>query len=361
MFGNLDKMKGSFLILLILLIFSATILAEELEELGNFIGLEEIVGLALEKNLDLKLAVLNLEDARIEYKKAQLNNLLNNSRLLELQSELSMVQAEENYKDIKNDVVLDIISKYLELISISQQIVTTEKEVYLEEKRVEEVEAQVEVGYKSSLDLFEQETFHLLAVNSLEKLKGDLDQEIREIKQKISLDTESNILLTDLVKPEIWTVSKEDMSLAVLSSAVVDIQAKQLEVAKNDLQKARISGIADLDLKKKELALERAELELKKEKQNIQNNINNAYFQYEQMAKNMNMAEKSLIQAEEHYKIILEQNEAGIISNNDLLSSELSLYKAKDEFINSISNYYIAVLKLRQEMGMELEVSISNE
>src|SRR5690554_1007551 len=155
-------MKGSFLILLILLIFSATILAEELEELGNFIGLEEIVGLALEKNLDLKLAVLNLEDARIEYKKAQLNNLLNNSRLLELQSELSMVQAEENYKDIKNDVVLDIISKYLELISISQQIVTTEKEVYLEEKRVEEVEAQVEVGYKSSLDLFEQETFHLL-------------------------------------------------------------------------------------------------------------------------------------------------------------------------------------------------------
>src|SRR5690554_3413532 len=130
----------------LLILFTSTVFA--VESKGS-IGLDEIVDLALEKNIDLELAGLNLEDARVDYRKAQLNNLLNNSRLLELQSELGMVQAEENYKDIKDGVVLDIISKYLELISISQQIVTAEKEVYLEEKRVEEVEAQVEVGYKS--------------------------------------------------------------------------------------------------------------------------------------------------------------------------------------------------------------------
>ena len=40
--------------------------------------------------------------------------------------------------------------------------------------------------------------------------------------------------------------------------------------------------------------------------------FNNAYHQYNQAVKNMNMAENSLLQAEEHYKIIKEQNEAGL-------------------------------------------------
>ena len=64
-------------------------------------------------------------------------------------------------------------------------------------------------------------------------------------------------------------------------------------------------------------------MELEKERQNQEMKFNNAYHQYNQAVKNMNMAETSLLQAEEHYKIIKEQNEAGFVSNNDLLASEL--------------------------------------
>src|SRR5690606_15525893 len=147
--------------------------------------------------------------------RSQLNNLLTNSRLVELQSELYLVQAEENYKNIKKSVILDIINNYLRLISLNQQIETAEKEVELERNRVEEVEAQVKLGYKSSLDLFTQETSYQAAVNDLEKIKWDLEQSRREIRHKLALAEGREIVLLELVKPEIWTVAEEDVSRVI--------------------------------------------------------------------------------------------------------------------------------------------------
>ena len=349
-------MKRTFLLFsvsFILLIFSVFAVASE-----NAVGLDEIVALALEKNIDLKLAELSLEEAKVEYRKAQLNNLLTNSRLVELQSELYLVQAEENYKNTKNAVILDIINNYLRLISLKQQIETAEKEVELEGNRVEEVEAQVKLGYKSSLELFTQESSYQAAVNALEKLKGDLEQSNREIRYKLALDAGTEIVLIEPVKPEIWTVSEEDISLSASSNTVLDIREQQVEVARGELERARIAGLAELEIRKKELALAKAELELEKERQNQEMKFNNAYHQYNQAVKNMNMAENSLLQAEEHYKIIKEQNEAGFVSNNDLLASELSLYKARDMFTGAIADYYTALIQLQQLLGMELEVDL---
>ncbi|NLJ84604.1 MAG: TolC family protein, partial [Halanaerobiaceae bacterium] len=171
--GEKDIKKIFLLFSVLFIFFTTSIIAFASDDV---IGLDEIVALALEKNADLKLAEINLEDAKIEYRKEQLNNLLTNSRLVELQSELYLVQAEENYKNIKKSVILDIINNYLRLISLNQQIETAEKEVELERNRVEEVEAQVKLGYKSSLDLFTQETSYQAAVNDLEKIKWDLEQ-----------------------------------------------------------------------------------------------------------------------------------------------------------------------------------------
>lgn len=349
-------MKRVFLLsLALLVVFSAIVFAADS---GKRVGLAEMVSLALEKNIDLKLAEISLEDAKIEYKRAQLNNLLTNSRLVELQSELQMVQAEENYKNTRNAVLMDIVNNYLRISSLQQQLLTAEKEVQLEGKRVEEVAAQVKLGYKSSLELFSQESSYQSAINGLEKLRGDLEQTIRDLRQKLALDAEVEISILELGKPEIWEVDEEDLSLAASSSTLLEIRAGQVEIARSDLERARVSGTAEMEIRKKELALARAELELEKERQNQELKINNAYHQYTQAVKNMNMAEKSLLQAEEHYKIIKEQNEAGFVSNNDLLSSELSLYKARDYYQSAISNYYLAMMQLQQAMGRELEVDL---
>jgi outer membrane protein TolC len=351
-----NKRKPVFFLFIVLItLFTGRLFAEE-----KLIGLGELLELVLENNIELKLAELNLEDAGLDYKKAELNNLMSKSRLIKLQNELQMAYARKSFKDTRDGIIMDIISKYLDLININYQILTAEKEVYLEEKRVEEVKAQVEVGYKSSLELFEQETRYLSAVNSLERLRGVREQKTRELKQKAVLDDEYEIKLIELKKPEIWIVTEESVLEEALNSEILAIREKQVEIAENDLLRAKISGIPELDLKKKELGQKKAALELEKERQNIENNARNTYFQYEELVKNMNMAEKSLFQAEEHYRIIKEQNKAGLVSNNDLLSSELSFYKAQSYFIESIINYYKGVLELQRVMCQDLEVEINN-
>jgi len=354
-----DKIKGTIILLLFVLLCTSSILAVDNK---NVVDLQEIIERALQENIDLQLAELNLEDARLNYKKNQLDNLLSSSRLFELQSELDKIQAEENYKDIRDNLILEVISDYIDIISNEQQLITAQKEVELEEKRVEEVRAQVEVGYKGSLELFEQENDHLAAVNSMEKLKDEMAQKLQELKQKIAIDNNSKIKLVKLVKPEIWAVSEEDvLNTAISNNAVVEIKKKKVILAENDLKKAKVSDTPELDLRKKEIILEKAHLELTQEEQNLVNDVQIKYIQYKQAVKNINMAEKSVIQAEGHFKIIKEQNNAGLVSKNDLLSSELSLYEAENEFVESIINYYISKLNIQKVMGMELEVNLDYE
>lgn len=355
----MDKVKRVFILLLFVFFCTSSVIAVESE---NTVNLQEIIERALQENIDLQLAELDLEDAGLNYKKSQLDNLLSSSRLLELQSELDKIQAEEDYQDFRDNLILEVISNYINIISINQQLLTAQKEVELEKKRVEEVRAQVKVGYKGSLELFEQETDHLEAVNSIEKLKDEMAQKLQELKQKIAVDSDTRIKLIKLVKPEIWSVTEEDVLAAAKSNnAVVEIKKQEVILAKNELEKAEVSDTSVLDLRKKEIILEKAHLELTQEVQNLENDVQNKYIQYKQAVKNINIAENFLIQAEGHYKIIREQNKAGLVSKNDLLSSELSLYEAKNEFIESIKNYYISKLNLQEVMGLKLEVNLKYE
>ena len=67
------------------------------------------------------------------------------------------------------------------------------------------------------------------------------------------LDDEYEIKLIELKKPEIWIVTEESVLEEALNSEILAIREKQVEIAENDLLRAKISGIPELDLKKKEL------------------------------------------------------------------------------------------------------------
>lgn len=355
---NLARAKRILYIFLCLIIFSSTTLASREEK---HLSLEEIVELVLEEDINLKLAALDLEDAKIEHKKSQLSNLFSNSRLVELQSELQMIQAEENYLNYKAGVILDVVTEYLKMCGINQKITTAEKEKYLEKKRFEEVEAQVKVGYKGSLELFEHEINHLIAVNTLENYKDDVEEKSRKLKQQLDSEKEYVIKKIELKKPNLWFISKEDAYNEALTSRILEIRARQVEVVKSDIEKAKISGIPTLDLQKKEIALEHAQLQLDKERQNLENAFEDAYFRYEQAIKNMDMAKKTMMQYEGHLKIISEQRAAGLVSNNDFLFAELNMYKAKDGLTSSIIDYHVSRLVLQRVMGVELEVDFASE
>ena len=103
-----NKRKPVFFLFIVLItLFTGRLFAEE-----KLIGLGELLELVLENNIELKLAELNLEDAGLDYKKAELNNLMSKSRLIKLQNELQMAYARKSFKDTRDGIIMDIISKY---------------------------------------------------------------------------------------------------------------------------------------------------------------------------------------------------------------------------------------------------------
>ena len=351
----LKKPRLILIVFLVTLLFSTALIAE-----SNDLGLNQIIELALEENLDLEMANLNLEDARIDHSKNQLNNLISNSRLFELQSELQLLQAEENYNSVRNSVILNIIDSYIKIVKSDQEILSAEKELALEARKIEEVKAQVEVGYKGTLELFEQETKHLAASNSLERIKYQREQQLRELKQKIGKENIA-IEFIDLVIPQIWEVTEDEvLAVAIENNTSIEIRDKQLNLAKSDLERAKVSGTAELELKQKKIAFDRAELNLIQEKQGFENSLKNIHFQYNQAVNNLEMTKKFLSQSRNNFDIIKEQFEAGLVSRNDMLSSELQVYYSENNLISSIISYYTSVLQLQEAMGLELEVNIED-
>lgn len=347
------------MVMVLIILSSVSVLAE-----GNQLGLGEIINRALKENVDLKLAELNLEEARINFKKSNLQNLMTNSKLQDLMAKLQMVQADENYRTQKNSIIIDIASKYLDIVKLNQQLKTNEKEVKLEERKVEKVKAEVEVGYKGNLDLFNQQTIYQDTVNALEMNQGSKKQKIKVLKQKAGVDNEANfnIKIISLNKPEKWNITEDKaVNMALKNNSIIEIRQKQVTVAEVDLDRAKIGGTPELDLKQKEIALKRSRLNLIREKQNIENSVQTQFFQYKQSLKSLNIADQRVIQAREQYKIIREQHQAGLVSRNDLLTAEVNVLKAEEGYTTALINYYINKLRLQDLIGIKLEVNITSE
>ncbi|GAJ02584.1 unnamed protein product [marine sediment metagenome] len=97
--------KGTILFLVIFFIFSGVLFAAELKEMD----LSQAINLALKNNLNLKIANLDLENAQIDYEKTKANNLLTESRYIQLQGDLGLLQAKDNYTQIRNQVIIDVV------------------------------------------------------------------------------------------------------------------------------------------------------------------------------------------------------------------------------------------------------------
>jgi len=55
--------------------------------------------------------------------------------------------------------------------------------------------------------------------------------------------------------------------------------------------------------------------------------------------------------AEEGLRIATESYKAGVIKNSELLAAQLSLTRARTEYINAVNAYYLSLAELRRELG----------
>ena len=346
--------KGIILFLILFFIASGGLFAEETKEMN----LSQAINLALENNLNLKIANLDLENAQIDYQKTKANNLLTESRYIELQGDLGLLQAEDNYTQTRNEVIIDVVQKYLQLNQAKKNITAKSKEAELEKNLLEEVKAQVKAGHKGNLDLLRQENRYHNAVFDLEKASDDYHQSFREFKLELGLNNQEGegFNLVEVDYPIVWQIDEEEaLKKAIENSFILELRERQIELAKVDLERAEVAASPELDLQKIRNNIELANLNFNKTQKELANSIRKQFYAYKQSINSLDLSRQNLNQAQENNSIIIDQVKAGLKTKNDLLSAEISLLQAEYNLNSAILNYYTAKLTMQKLIGQKIE------
>lgn len=346
--------KGTILFLVIFFIISGALFAAETKE----INLSQAINLALENNLNLKIANLDLENAQIDYQKTKADNLLTESRYIELQGDLGLLQAKDNYNQIRNEVIIDVVQKYLQLNQAKKNITAKNKETELERNLLEEVKAQVKAGHKGNLDLLQQENKYNNAVFDLEKANDDYHQSFRELKVELGLNNEEGeeFNLVEVDYPKVWQIDEEEaLKKAIENSFILELRKRQIELAKVDLERAEVAVSPELDLRKLKNNIELANLNFNKTQKELANSIRKQFYAYKQTINSLDLSRQNLNKAQENNSIIIDQVKAGLKTKNDLLSVEISLLQADYNLNSAILNYYTAKLTMQKLIGQKIE------
>ena len=346
--------KGTILFLIILFIFSGGLFAAEPEE----INLSQAINLALENNLNLKIANLDLENAQIDYQKTKANNLLTESRYIELQGDLGLLQAKDNYTQTRNQVIIDVVQKYLQLNQAEKNITTKSKEAELEKNLLEEAKAQVKAGHKGNLDLLRQENKYNNAVFDLEKANDDYHQSFREFKLELGINNQEGeeFNLVEVGYPKVWEIDEEEaLKKAIENSFILELRKRQIELAKVDLERAEAAASPELDLRKLRNNIELANLNSTQTQKELANSIRKQFYAYKQSINGLDLSQQNLNQAQENNSIVIDQVKAGLKTKNDLLLAEISLAQAEYNSNSAILNYYTNKLTMQKLIGRKIE------
>ncbi len=334
------------LIMIFLLLFTPTIMAEAVE-----LNLDKALEMTLKDNLSLKIAQKNLESKEIQFEKSKAKNLLNQSNYNELQAEYSYINAEKSYIDTAHNLLNQTVQQFVNILLKEKNLAIVEKQIILNERLLDETKAQYEVGEKSQLDILEQQIELNDFLQQKEELANEYEQLKTELKVHLGINKDDEIRLSELKEPKMIEIDEQQISeTAFKNSWEVKLNELNLELAEVDKKRKEIVSSSELDKKLTDITVETAQLQLEKQKEDIKNKSRELYDQISNLESNIGLQKDKIQKAKENYKILVEQNNAGLITKNDLYHGEISMLQAEQQLYSSYMNYYIQAQQLENFM-----------
>lgn len=347
------KKKTFLLFMLLVFGFSQVSLGAEIRKLS----LEEAWDMGLQSNYELKIAELRMENARLDSEKNKADNILAASRYSDLQVEMNLIQAESNYTQTKDQVLLTIAQKYLEILKTKQERKLKKKQVEYEEKSLKDLEIQVEKGYKTRIELLRQENTYHNALLSLKKVEDNYYQLSRDFKAKLGLKGNSEIELVEVPTPASWYFHEEEaVELAIKNSLALKALNLQIEMAKIEVERAKVNLQVEWEQKKLENNLDLAVLNEEQTRWELINSVYKQYTSVSQAKEELTLNRTHLAMVKKNYQLVQQQKKAGLISQLEQISAEVELLQAEYQAQIAVASFYQEKWKLQQVLGFELEV-----
>ncbi len=317
--------------------------------------LSSVIDRALKNSTELKIATLKLSNAQIDYKKTQANNLLTQSKSVELQGEISLLNAQDSYYNTRYQLILSIVNEAVDMVKDEVLINLNQKQVELYEKNLKSTKAQVDAGYKGELDLLSSQNKYDNACFSLQKAKDKYKEDKRKLFEDLVIPLDKKVKIS-LEEPHIPKIEIGRLiDLVIKNSLILKIRELNVELASINLEKAQKVETPALDLERLKNEVTLSKLLLEKEKKDLLSSFYNKYFLFTQAVSNLSIAKNNLKEKQESYDIIQKQYKAGLKTELDLTQAEVNLLNAMYNNISAIGSYWNAKFALEKFIGKALE------
>lgn len=353
----MQKLKKSLfrIFLVLLLVSGGSVYADDIKTLT----LHEALNITLEENLGIKIAEVVLENAKLDYQKTLANNLIHESISAQIEAEIGLLNATEQYQESKEQVVNNLLVSYFDLLMLKVDLQIQEKQVELSKRLLKELEDQVLAGYKGQLELSEKSYDYKKQVFAYQRGVANYRQLCSELCLQLELE-ETELDLVQLETPELWQITEEELWKTVQKENL-KIKISELKIQLNEYYQLNTETVEtpDLELKKTRNNLKLANLDYANTLDNLKLTTMKLYDNYQQTLLDLELSELNLETAEQNLKIMEAQFAAGLKTTNDLWQAEIEFLESKSNYQSMITDFYTSQVKLQQRMGWESEVVVS--
>ena len=396
------------------------------------ITLDEVLNISLQKNLDIATSDYEYKESKESYNQSKSSflpkldlsysynnrdeiitgsqikedstglakisyNLFNGfSDISSLNSSKYLKDASRYYlKAMKQDILLDTKTAYLNYLNNKKSLKTVEESYKLFEKQYLDAKSQYEQGLISKNDLLKVEVNLLDSKQNVVSAKGNLrisksllsnilggydlsNESIEEISEiELRFDTLANQIFdnrSELKALELNLRSVKELSFGANSSFMpaVDASLGYYKYGDNESLNGRANypdtqevinitaswnlynGSYDAsELKKKTIQVKKASIALEKTKLDIKLQYENALTNYDVSKLNYESSKLALKQAQENYKIVNDRFKEGLSDNTDLIDANYLLTQAKQKYSKSYYDKYLAIATIKRVLEIE--------
>ncbi len=339
-----------------ILLFSIGVSAQQTQQAEiKKLNLEESINIALENNLDLKMARCNVNLQEVEYEQAQANNLLQASILNLRNAEFSLKQAKNNLEETRRQVILDVMDAYFQVLRAKRDVEIEKMSFQEAQENFEIVKNKFSLGDASRKDLLQAEINLFSAKFNLKKAEHQLEIARIDFNKVLGLPLDARFELTDSFSVEPLNISLEKaLEEALKNRYEIKKAQNELELAKIRWDLSQNEYTPELDKKNARISLENAEVNLGKVKIQIIREIHQLFTDLEEKRENIALTEKMEKLKEEIYSIAQKQYKAGLINATELLDAQIGLTQAQLNRIGALFEYNMARAKFIKALATDI-------
>ncbi|KUK99037.1 MAG: Outer membrane protein [Parcubacteria bacterium 32_520] len=315
-------------------------------------GITQMIELAISNNLDYKITNYQLENTELEVQKLESENLLAASTISNLEKEITLIKQQNQFQSAKDQLLLQVVDDYFQLWATEKDMESKKKNVELEKIILENAEKQVAAGYSVDLDLLQQGNEYYDALFSYQESLLTHKKLIMEVKNRLGINNKQDIKLKVLSIPEFPEIDlKEAQSQARKNSLTLKSESLEIELAERELEKAKVNDLSQIEILKLENNLSIVQLERLLSQQDIDYQVEAQLLNYQQSKNDIVSSQKNIAEMEINASILEKQFQAGLRTEDELISATIGVLDAQSRLISSVREVYQAYLELQRLMG----------